>query len=54
MEVVSPIRYWILWILKQYTVILQIITTVGNAMVGLMDAIMQGSGKRKTESKKYL
>jgi len=54
MDVLGPLRYWTLWILKRYTVTLHCVITVTNDMLDHMDGIMRALGKKKTQLKEDL
>jgi len=54
MEVLSPFRYWTLWMSKRHTVTLHHVTTVYNDMFDHMDGVMRDLAKEKTPWKEDL
>jgi len=54
MEVLKPLRYWILWMSKRHTVTLHHVVTVYNDMFDHMDGVMRALAKKKTQWKEDL
>ena len=54
MEVLSPFRYWTLWISTRHTVTLHHVITVYNDMFDYMDGVMRALAKNKTQWKEDL
>jgi len=54
LQVLRPIRYWTLWMLKRHTVTLHHVFTVYNDMLDHMHGIMWALAEKKTHSKEDL